>query len=218
MGQLFFRALRTQSFEHVVNGAEDEAVGQWYDGYVEVFQAEGAVAAGTEEVCVLIVDGAVAVVAAYGILQCSGAVVDGMDEAMEEEERQGSRDGGFVEVGEVSLEVGQRHSLIPPRHLAEDEQSGRGGPYVAVLELMYEKVFVGHHSANLHRKNEPCKLLRIFYRRIFRKFRIIRNLRNLRNPRNPRNPRTIRNDYLPAAAFQLKMRKKKGRVKSADPA
>src|SRR3712207_4281809 len=78
----FFAAFRAQSLEHIVDAMEPETLGQGHHRHGNLPQAERAVAVFAIKVSMLLVDGTVATVVAYGILQGSRAVVDGMYEAM----------------------------------------------------------------------------------------------------------------------------------------
>ena len=117
---------------------------------MDLLQAERALAVCAEEVRVFVLDGTVAVVTADGILQRPRAIVDDMDKAVEKEEGQCSRDGGLVEVRQIALQVGHRHSLVAARHLAQNQQTRRRGPYLPMFQLLGEISFISHHTAKLN--------------------------------------------------------------------
>ena len=88
MGLCLFRAFRTKSFQHIVHVLQVETFREWNGWHLDLLKAECAVTAGTIEVGVffLVAMVVVAVLMAYIVFQRTAAIVDGMDESVEEEE------------------------------------------------------------------------------------------------------------------------------------
>lgn len=60
-------AFCAQSFYHVINALNGKSIRQLHDRYVNTFQAKGTMTLLTIEMSMLFTDGAVTVVAAYGV-------------------------------------------------------------------------------------------------------------------------------------------------------
>ena len=88
---VFCGAFGAEAFEDVVDAGEGEAGGEGYYGGGGLLEAEGASAAGAEEVCVLVFGDALAVVGADAVLEGTASVVDGMDESLRQEEVESAR-------------------------------------------------------------------------------------------------------------------------------
>ena len=78
----------TKPLYHIVDAVEHKALGQAHHGNVYALKAERAVAVLTVEVSVLILNPAVAVVAAYVVFKAAASVVDNMYQTVHQKHRQ----------------------------------------------------------------------------------------------------------------------------------
>ena len=89
-------AFGAQPFKYIVHAIKLEACGQRHHWYRQLFKAERAVAMFAVKVRVLVLHGAVAIVCTHGVFQRARPIVDGVNEPVEQEKRECSRDGAFV--------------------------------------------------------------------------------------------------------------------------
>ena len=101
-----------------------EIAREGYDGDLGRLEAEGAPASLAIEVGVHVVDvaiilAAMAVGSTNGILEHARAVVDGMDQVMGQEERDGAVDGRLVHRVQLILEALQRECVVVSHHRSQ---------------------------------------------------------------------------------------------------
>ena len=114
---MFFRsAIRTNTFQHVVDTVEAESFGQFHHRCGDIGEAEGAVALLTMEMGVQVVHFAWARRTAYGILERACPVVNAMAEVVWQEEGEGAEDAWTVHCVEHGFQVGQRNGLPGLHH------------------------------------------------------------------------------------------------------
>ena len=139
----------TKPLYHIVDAVEHKTLGQAHHGNVYALKAECAVAVLTVEVSVLILNPAVAVVAAYVVFKAAASVVDNMYQTVHQKHRQRARYCAFVHRGQQFLQLGQRHSLVAPEHCAQYQQARGRGLYAPVLQFVYVKFFRCHSDAKI---------------------------------------------------------------------
>lgn len=143
-------AFRTQALEHIIDTMNLELAWQGDQRHLGRLQAEGASATLAVEVGMHVVDRAIiltamAIGAAHGILEHASAVVDGMDEVMGQEQRNGAVDGRFVHRVQLVLQALQREGVVMSHHRAQQQYAHGGGLDVVLLQSGDIFTLVLHH-------------------------------------------------------------------------
>ena len=128
-----------------------EVAGQRDQWHLSRLQAERLATLLTVEVGMHVVDGAViltamAVGTAHGILEHARAVVNGMDEMMCQEQRDGTVDGRFIHRVQFVFQALQRESVIVGHHRAQQQDAQCRRLHVMLLQAGDIFTFIPHDS------------------------------------------------------------------------
>ena len=156
----FSCAVGAQALEHIVDAVYLEVARQGNQWHLSRLQTEGAPATLAVEVGMHVVDVAViltamAVGAANCILEHARAVVDGVDEVVCQEQRDGAVDGRFVHRVQFVLQALQREGIVVGHHRAQQQDAQRRGFHVVQLQLGDIFTLVLHRQFQTG-KSSPC--------------------------------------------------------------
>lgn len=89
----FFSTLRTQAFQHIIDAMHGESIWKRNHRHGNVLETERTMAVLAIKMRMLFVNRTIAIVVANGVLQRARSIVNGMNQAMKQKQRQGARYG-----------------------------------------------------------------------------------------------------------------------------